>query len=676
MGSFKISTFVKEICQNALDASISVIDEPVHVYFDLILVKKEERELVKKLLFLDTDFFQEKINKMTIHQPNEKGRFDEMIHDLNDESPFLLMRVIDTNTSGLIGSVEDLENGEQSNFTGFYFDFGFSKKLKGRGSFGEGRMAFIGASRIQTVVSISNRFFPKPDKGYQVYGMALHGPFQDGNKFSNGKAYLGLNSHLEVQSDYKFSDSSEFQEIIPNILEKKTGTAFYLPFFPKKIYSNDNRVNTEENLLLSLKDELEKWLFPAIISNELTITIRKYDSFNSHKSNPIDLIVLNNESISKELIKILSKSNKIEIPVEILVPSKKGEKENNFKEIVDLSLFKINSEKESDLYKYLFQNNIKNTICLIRNSMVIRYFRPLIITNESFLGIFSVNKSEHEKLEYLLRISEPPKHDNWGISSDRLRKLYGYTKGPETVRNIYSFFNDEIKDKFNDDNNSKEFYNEILNDLIDLDIPIDLTFDSSKKTKNEVSDINQFTIEKKDRKKRKGEKKKKIKRPKDIPPDEPDDDGEPGAGTQNGKSKDKDGEKGNENSGELNDKSGIVTDIEIPKKSKSIPFPYIIQFRTKTVVKIRINLPEKLFQPFNVLKIDAKAFYDSLSSNDSDNLNIQYKNILLPFNTMQVDKSFFPLDLSISLKNVPTILREMVYIDINCLAYNLEELDH
>ena len=147
-------TFVREALQNSLDAGLNS-GKPVIVNFRFFDGSDKKNELLRQKFLVEAIDYRKDSGK-DIPDSWESGNVSWLI-------------VEDFNTTGLEGDFKD-RNGS---FWGYWLNFCISNKssLAGRGSKGIGRVTFLIASEIQSVLGYTRRI----DGSSAICGMALLG---------------------------------------------------------------------------------------------------------------------------------------------------------------------------------------------------------------------------------------------------------------------------------------------------------------------------------------------------------------------------------------------------------------------------------------------------------------------------------------------------------------------
>lgn len=203
-----IQTFVREAIQNSLDARLDK-QLPVRVKFAF-----HQAPLANQESFLG-DLEAKKL-ACGLQWPEDWGA---------GKASWLLVE--DSNTSGLEGDLSK----RTSDFWNYWLNFGISNKDgKGRGGRGIGRITFLIASQINTVIGVTRRAV---DGKLATCGMSLLKPVEHANDFKSSYAYLARNPSGSVYElyddvtlvqglmdafeifDYQIQGSSGFSLIIP-----------------------------------------------------------------------------------------------------------------------------------------------------------------------------------------------------------------------------------------------------------------------------------------------------------------------------------------------------------------------------------------------------------------------------------------------------------------------------
>ena len=177
-------TFVREAIQNSLDARLNP-SEPVRIHFTF-----HEDICGQRKAFLDHAVSFRRTAGFEIPHEWSSGRIKWLV-------------VEDFNSTGLSGSLTD----RSSDFWNYWLNFGLSNKDgSGRGGRGIGRVTFLIASRLQSVIGFTRR---NEDGEYAICGMSVLKAQKNGDKFRSTHAYL---AHEINNSIYQLHNSEEIYE--------------------------------------------------------------------------------------------------------------------------------------------------------------------------------------------------------------------------------------------------------------------------------------------------------------------------------------------------------------------------------------------------------------------------------------------------------------------------------
>lgn len=233
-------TFVREAIQNSLDARLDP-SLPVHIRFAF-----HEDKIGKRRKFLQ----QAMDNRETAGLP--------VPGDWNSNK-VRWITVEDSNTRGLLGSLEN----RKGDFWGYWLNFGLSNKTgTGRGGRGIGRVTFLIASRMHSVLGLSRR---SDDGSTAGCGMCVLRADQYGDDFKSTHAYLAA---AESGSVYALHDSPDFHRELEEAFNlqsyadnERTGLSLVIP------YPHDEL--DEDGILAAAIDHFA----PAILSGNLVVEV-------------------------------------------------------------------------------------------------------------------------------------------------------------------------------------------------------------------------------------------------------------------------------------------------------------------------------------------------------------------------------------------------------------------
>lgn len=179
-------TFVREAIQNSLDARVES-SQPVCVRFAF-----HEAELGQHARFLGDLRNKKERGGLTWPAKWDQGRIS-------------WLTVQDFNASGLTGDV----SSRTSDFWNYWLNFGVSNKSgAGRGGRGIGRVTFLIASQISTVIGLTQRH---SDRAVLSCGMSVLKPVEDAGELRTSYAYLAKAS---LRNTFELYENSEFHSAL------------------------------------------------------------------------------------------------------------------------------------------------------------------------------------------------------------------------------------------------------------------------------------------------------------------------------------------------------------------------------------------------------------------------------------------------------------------------------
>lgn len=177
-------TFVREAVQNSLDAKLGV-DGPLRISFTF-----NEGPCGQREAFM-ADFMEYR-EKADLPVPSNWNR-----------RSMKWLVVQDFNSTGLEGDLHD----RKSDFWGFWLNFGVSNKdANRRGGRGIGRVTFLIASQVQSVIGYTRR---ESDGRSAICGMAVLRAYQESDRFHSTHAYLARRENGSVFDLYDTESSVE-----------------------------------------------------------------------------------------------------------------------------------------------------------------------------------------------------------------------------------------------------------------------------------------------------------------------------------------------------------------------------------------------------------------------------------------------------------------------------------
>ena len=227
-------TFVREAIQNSLDARL---DSKMPVSVDFRFCKEpcgSRKDFLETLME-----FRHKAG-LTIPHQWKSGMITWLV-------------VQDFNSTGLSGNLLN----RTSDFWSYWLNFGLSNKDgSGRGGRGIGRVTFLIASRIQSVLGYTRR---SSDQATAVCGMAALRPQLDGKDFLSTHAYLAREENGPI---FYLHDNKSFQQQLRKAFlftkydhNFKSGLALAIPYPHKELVPNRILAAALENFAPSIMND-------------------------------------------------------------------------------------------------------------------------------------------------------------------------------------------------------------------------------------------------------------------------------------------------------------------------------------------------------------------------------------------------------------------------------------
>jgi hypothetical protein len=234
-------TFVREAIQNSLDARLN-LDEPVLIRFAF-----HECKIGRQSKFLQQAIEYREEAKLPVPVEWGNGRIK-------------WITVEDSNTKGLLGHLND----RKGDFWGYWLNFGISNKTgTGRGGRGIGRVTFLIASKMHTVLGLTRR---SSDEALAGCGMCVLKADQYDSEFKSTHAYLAEEERGPV---YELHNSSEFHSQLEDAFNlspygeesDRTGLSLVIPYPHDELH--------EEGILAAAIDNFA----PAILNGSLVVEV-------------------------------------------------------------------------------------------------------------------------------------------------------------------------------------------------------------------------------------------------------------------------------------------------------------------------------------------------------------------------------------------------------------------
>ena len=337
------------------------------------------------------------------------------IEELNE-----ILFVEDYYTWGLTETQEEIIHRDESRFYKFFFDIGgndLSNDLGG--AYGFGKAVYADNSRIRTIVAYSCSKEKNGTFETKLLGITKSPSYRYGDKNIrySGFTYHGGEEILDKEDE-------KDGETIPLYNDEADQIALKLGFNTRE--RSDEGVGTSiaivglrydsTEFFNNLKESIEIYWWKKIIEGELDVEL-----FKNHERLPSP-----NPSTNTYLLPFIDsyeilKKRKLKPSSELQNYSKplSNSKILGFSPGT-ISLLELGSGKQETLKK---DSKLVNSIALFRKSgMVIKYLKWKTTDDIFIAGVFEAN----EKLNKLLRSSEPPNHWGWNSDCERIFELKEY----------------------------------------------------------------------------------------------------------------------------------------------------------------------------------------------------------------------------------------------------------
>jgi hypothetical protein len=339
------------------------------------------------------------------------------LNDLNGHAPLTLLIVRDYNTTGLFGN--PLSGAINSHLAKLLFALGDRSKTRelfdAGGSYGFGKGALSKISRAYNVIAYS-RFDERPDNGIsaRLLGCGYYPHHNIDSIDYAGLAYFGvpakhdpydLDAALENQFAHELADALS----IGSRREGETGTSLLIP---------DPIINPTE-----LAREIENWWFPALIFNDYEISV-----FDNDQRIPITP----GSRVKRPDLYPFIKAYRLAIGTD--KPVGLSEKKYDFEQVdqkrtgtLGMVLVDVPEAGSADQE----DESTHTKVALIRsNKMVIKY---MFVTDSQPVACGAYVAPD--EINELLKIAEPPAHNEWDEDANKLERMFGDT-GRKVVQSV------------------------------------------------------------------------------------------------------------------------------------------------------------------------------------------------------------------------------------------------
>lgn len=357
-----IKSLTREVIQDSLDARKDT-DKPVLVKFEQ---KKLSREAIPEVNELTSIFH--KAKKYHEKRSVQTFKFLDKGHNLLLKETVSVLAIRDFNTTGLTKIKED--DGHFHKLTKTSGDT--SKTGTANGSYGIGKHAPFAASNLRTMLYGTLNIDKEDNKGLQ--GVIKIASFKDeGSSSTQGTGFFGIKKRFMPLTDLSELNSFFVRK------ENEFGTDKFIIGF----------LDVPDWEEIIIEESISNYML-AIINGDLEIKVGNHSITQKSLSRYIDYVMKNNsQSSCLQFYSSLTSANKI----------------------VKENLFKTENGSMEKIKLYLIKDiSYSKKISLVRGTGMKIYEKGHFRTPEAFAGTLVVEGNELNKV---LRLMEPPTHDDW-----------------------------------------------------------------------------------------------------------------------------------------------------------------------------------------------------------------------------------------------------------------------
>lgn len=409
----------RESGQNAGDAGRG-IDGITQLVFQKLSAKGEKKDKLVKLLKLDSALKP----RVKIFKNVDRNRFfADSVQEFLESDELNAILVRDFKTCGLGGEWDSY--GQTDHFARLVCALNLEDKADGDsasgGSFGLGKTAFAKSSKINTVIYHSV-FTPSEKTKNAHRRLMVSGIYPkhelDGTPYG-GFAYFGKPAAYDEDIAAPF-ENSEAEELWLQIAD----------LFGANLERSKNQTGTDILVLVDtldmslLKKAIEDYYFPALISNDLSVTFISEDGSTDQPA------VLARGDLD-QFVKLYKKAKSKEVIKEEQLIVDSFQKRKTF--AIGRYAYQAAEAEEAESSK-------NNCVAIMRGTgMVINYEKVGGDQYEPAVGVYIADQDVHEYLQ----TSENSAHSEWSENSHRLNQKF-----PEEGKAIVANVNSVIKRRF------------------------------------------------------------------------------------------------------------------------------------------------------------------------------------------------------------------------------------
>lgn len=319
-----LRSLIKESAQNSIDAlklnlpntaTLINFDETYKVDFqiEIIELSGDAKKSWKEAIDFDGSFMNlyRELEKYLKTKPDASGQpmyikeYEELKKTkilLNSDDPIFLINITDQNTTGLTGYDRRSNIEEKSKHYDFHKTNNLNTGVGGGGSWGLGKNSYSYISSLGMFITCTNIENPEDidqDKSskYRIYGGCLQRPIEKydlegpDQVLESNWNFGHINNEEVLETEFPKTNYTESfwnqntlaKKLFIDVLDDQSGTTVQIPVIKKNILEKNVDLTLE-----NLKDEIYKkcsiWLWPAIESGRIEVTIKTSKITNGYRS--------------------------------------------------------------------------------------------------------------------------------------------------------------------------------------------------------------------------------------------------------------------------------------------------------------------------------------------------------------------------------------------------------
>ncbi|MEI7987026.1 MAG: hypothetical protein WCI55_15470 [Armatimonadota bacterium] len=451
-----IDTFVREVVQNVNDQRVK---DTVEVEFILADLSGDQLQKLLDLIGWDAGL-KDHLEAVKLQDSHLSMSVSRALECVQKGRPVRMMLVRDLDAWGLEGDEE-----ESGNFSMLCRDHLITdestKKMKG-GSYGLGKSVLWAFSEASTVLFSSlplSRKNSKKTEDFRFFGRSYLPSHKIAQVWHNPDGFFGENRENPLGNWVSSVRGDQAESIVAGTpLERepgRTGTSILIPFFG--IPTSDKEMKLAD-LKLETMEAVQRWFWPALDSGKLKASIcisgedpTRVDS--PSWAEPFRRAVQNSESVEI----LINEGETIQRKLAVRVPKLKNRKDQpDADSQALLCMTRISANELEEM-----PQGIARSIAMMRGAeMVVRYSTQGVpVIGPDFVAVLQAGtilgaSAEDVALESFLRDSEPPAHDRWDSSSQKL--VDKYRGGSKVLTDFLNRVASTVKDLLGTKSSSKD----------------------------------------------------------------------------------------------------------------------------------------------------------------------------------------------------------------------------